>query len=591
MDYNLNNGIDALERIKLLMKYSLDKTLSENVGVTNKVVNEQTGYEMYLDKRDANPEKYDDGSSREKTTITIPRLNPKAVSGLTVVEGTVAVPFTGNETSGSMFPNLKQDQYGWYDIVNNKKIYYPKDEFWKTLPFIGGTKTFTTGPTETYPQGEKYHAILFLADDYSDYATIGPLTPKDPRKDIDSRGWNFYPGYFKTEGGQQVPYSEKNIDLRSASQAFWDEYGFWIQIGGSLLLAVATMGVGSVVAAGVLAEAGVAVGAAELAGDAILAGEAIDATLVGAEGLSLATEVETAVNAINIGKKYQFAADFITQGLWNSSFGAYQISRGQDTDATISFIFALLPVIHNLPGISRFLGKTIQYSDETAKEVSEVFGKFGGGANQEEVVKNLSKKGQELFKDVTGQISKNPKEFEEILKSAYKPAIKQAASKKMTAKIANFVVKTVEKSPETLKKTPGALLKFGKQLVVDMSAIELAKYIQEVYKEKYGQPMPKDEADKLDQMTEPTDLPYLQKYLSDLELRKATIENQGAMIQQQSSKLSTSTAYKKDYSMSAFDEYRNKLKSSKTPTQTPVTPTQTETPPESSTPNPNDLGG
>lgn len=461
-------GIESINRIKLLMNYSVKNTLTENIKkitITESVMGAPNN--GVIDNSSYGTDEFADG----KKIIKIPIANGTM---LDVIEGTVYNQFLESDTSGTLFPTLIKDpNKGWYQIVGKQRVYYPKDVLWKSL--IGRLKSFKTG-NSVEANGKYYHFVMELSDKDSQWATLSPGTPQDR----DDRGWKIQPWYYSTEDGAQKPYNPEEIDIRSSGDKFWDDNNWWIQIAGAVILSVVTAGVAGVI------------------GSALIAAEA---GVVAIEGATLAVEITSALSAATKARRIALALDFVVQGAFNGAIGMYEISRGEDP--TISFVFALLPLVHNAPIVKGWLGNTLTYTEKECKEIIETLAKFDG--TNPNILNTMSKQSQDLFKAVTKASQKNPEVLKEIVEQTLKL---EAAKTAKNPELAKRILQTVKNAKITL---PSKVAHMAKQVGVDIGATvvgvggvmvyknwaEIKEHLKKAYQSKFNKEMSDSEADKV----------------------------------------------------------------------------------------------
>jgi hypothetical protein len=495
----MDNKEQSLDRIKLLMKYSVGNTLSENITVLQgKLLKEDSmGAERMINAHNrevlgADWDKQVDRDPRKKI-ISIPSMGG-AQNPIKVVEGTQYNLFTDSDNSGNLFPGrqLKKDpKYGWYEIKDNVKVFYPEDSFWKQLASVGALKSFKTGPTVSNENGEKYHFLINLDEEGWPYATIGYKQSVNKS----SRGWKLQPWYYKTDGDKQEPYDESNIDTRNEFDKFWDEYGVYVQLVGGLLIGAVTAGVGNLITASILANAGI----------------------VAAEGAIIASEVATVVNAVNVGRRYAFALEVLLEGGSNIALGMYEKGRGEDP--TLSFIFASLPFIKVLPGFNKVFGK-LNYTVEDSEKVLEALDNFDG--TNPHIFDALPKRSKEIFEEVIKASKNNPEEFKNFFKESLEIQAANASKNKELSK--TFIDKTVRLGQGTgkfikhMSKEAGKDITLAGGLFAGTKGVNWAwQKLYAAYEDKYNSPMPKEEIKKVNNEVKklPTEEEKI-KYIEDL---------------------------------------------------------------------------
>jgi hypothetical protein len=475
-------GIESIDRVKLLMKYSMGKTLTENLEQLrgNLIKEDSMSAERMINahNREVLGPDWDkppvDEFADGKKIIKIPIDKGNM---LDVIEGTVYNQFLESDTSKTLFPTLIKDTQnpnkGWYQIVGKQRVYYPKDSFWK--PLIGRLKSFKTG-NSVESNGKYYHFLIQLSDQDSQWATLSPGTPQDR----DDRGWKIQPWYYSTEDGAETPYNPKEIDIRSSGDKFWDDNNWWIQIAGAIILGVVTAGIADVIGAALIA--------AEVGAAAI-------------EGATLAVEVTSALSAASKARRIGLALDFVVQGAFNGGIGMYEISRGEDP--TISFVFALLPLVHNAPFVKGWLGNTLTYTEKECKEIIETLAKFDG--TNPNIINTMSKQSQDLFKAVTKASQKNPEGLKNIITETLKL---EAAKTAKSPELSKRLLQTVKNAKVTL---PPKIVHLATQVGVDIGATgvgvgsvmvyknwaEIKEHLKKAYQSKFNKEMSDSEADKV----------------------------------------------------------------------------------------------
>ena len=465
-DIKIQEGIDSIDRVKLLMKYSMGKTLTENLEQLqgNLLKEDAMGAERMINAHNrevlgADWDKAPEGE-KEKQIIQIPGFGGKDSTPINVVEGTVYSTFQSTDNSGNLFPGRKlinDPKIGWYEVRNNVKVFYPTDKYWQALASIGATKSFRTGPTVSTPE-ETYHFVMKLDENGWYYATIGAKTPQDEPL----RGWIPTTWYYKTEGGSEVPYNENTIDIRTSGQKFWDDHSLAIQLVGGLVIGALTMGIGSLVTAAIIAEAGI----------------------VAVEGVVLAEEVLTVVNAVNTGRKVAFWTEVVLEGGMNVGIGLYEQSRGQDP--ALSFIFAALPLLKGLPGFKALFGP-IEFEAKNTKEITDALKIFDG--SNPKVFDALSKDSKKLFDEVIGAVKSKPKGFEDLIAKAQ---LLKPPPKTILEKTKALGVSTA--------KWVGNMTKHAAKEGAVVLTLDLAWHkLYSMYESSYGEQIPKSEIDRVNE--------------------------------------------------------------------------------------------
>ena len=179
----------------------------------------------------------------------------------------------------------------------------------------------------------------------------------------------------------------------------------------------------------------------------------------------------------------------------------YEISRGEDP--TISFVFALLPLVHNAPIVKGWLGNTLTYTEKECKEIIETLAKFDGTTPN--ILNTMSKHSQDLFKAVTKASQKNPEGLKKIVEQTLKL---EAAKTAKNPELAKRILQTVKNAKITL---PSKVAHMAKQVGVDIGATvvgvggvmvyknwaEIKEHLKKAYQSKFNKEMSDSEADKV----------------------------------------------------------------------------------------------
>ena len=150
----------------------------------------------------------------------------------------------------------------------------------------------------------------------------------------------------------------------------------------------------------------------------------------------------------------------------------YEISRGEDP--TISFVFALLPLVHNAPFVKGWLGNTLTYTEKECKEIIETLAKFDG--TNPNIINTMSKQSQDLFQAVTKASQKNPEGLKNIITETLKL---EAAKTAKSPELAKRLLQTVKNAKVTL---PPKIVHLAKQVGVDIGATGVGVGSVMVYK-------------------------------------------------------------------------------------------------------------
>jgi hypothetical protein len=477
-DIKIQEGIDSIDRVKLLMKYSMGKTLTENLEQlqgnllkedamgAERMINAHNREVLGADWDKSPPDEFANGKT--KTTIDANKLGGK----IEVIEGTVSNQFQPTDNSGNLFPGLINDpKKGWYQLVGIKRVYYPLDSYWSKYSADGFLKSFKTGRSVS-SDSEDYHFLMQLEEKYSDFATSAPGTPQD-RED---RGWIMLPSFYTTKGSEEVPYDPSKIDIRSTGDKFFDDHSFLIQVGGAIILGVLTAGIADIIAA------------------SLIAAEAAASTIAATE---LAVELTGALTAANKAKLIGLGLDFVVQGSFNGLIGLYESSRGQDP--TISYVFALLPLVHNIGFVRAWLGNSIKFTEAEVKEIVSVVSKFDPANPQ--TIRMMSKPAQNLYKNVIEAAEKNPEGLKNLVKENAKYEAALAAKNPALAKtnlqlVKDWGIKLPSKAVHMAKQVGLDFTVMGATVVVKEWPL-IIQHLKNAYHTKFGEDMPDSKVDEI----------------------------------------------------------------------------------------------
>lgn len=229
MSNKIKNGVKSLEKIKLFMNYSLNKTLSENILEQENIKTKSDLMYQEWDK-EQRAEK-EQRAKKEQTAwkercrypekALLPPKNNAGVEGKdALIDGFCYYPAPNKDggISGIYIP--EDSEISWWTVEN---ISYAVDQHLKKYP-EEDRKTCILNFSKIFPLGTVF---AFMVGD-SKYVTW--ITFKD-------NFWEFKYFYNKVD---RKPYEQPAwVDERTEYQKFIDEYGFAIQIAAALATAIA----------------------------------------------------------------------------------------------------------------------------------------------------------------------------------------------------------------------------------------------------------------------------------------------------------------------------------------------------------------
>jgi hypothetical protein len=437
------NQKDILNRVKLFMSYDSKNTLSENY---NSII-EQTAYERSLEQEDQPKEE-----EWKPNVKTIPGI----LGGIEVPKETRFITYN---VSGPWKTPKRNDDLGQYMTKLDAKTQFPRlyKSFEKIKKCIGKSKEvilddnskcyWPTKDWESSLQGKvqnftipKGTLIPFLDEEGIDewsqkpleedrtFKMVMKLEDEDFCKSIlidesdGSRGWTIYPDYYWTKpDGVKESYVKTNyIEFRSPEKVFWDDYGMWIEIAGSIALTIASGGLAAPLAA------------------------------------------EFGVSRMTAG----FVADFVLNGIFNAGIAMAQYNWGDDQMAALALFFAFLPIIHRYSPISKWIVKSnIQNLDSVSKSLMGKILKVRPNSAQEwkQFTSKLSKDEINLLSDVSKM---KPAEIQDMTKVVIKEATEKMINNDVKPSI-NFFKRLIPGWKGVIRGSKG-LLSFG----IDMVMIE-----------------------------------------------------------------------------------------------------------------------
>ena len=468
-----NNKREILERVLLLMKYDNKITLTENL----ELVSEQNKPSLN-NVNFASPNEYKKYTEKNKSEEWVPQLKtikPFFGESLEIPKSSETVigwpgyekfkedknyPIQGADEYGPWLFGWKLKELPYYskyakEIPDDAKIHFPSTGAMQNL-FNGAVFQFTIPKGTNVPfdeyvkeneddwlsdrkQGEKpltkditFKAIKILKKD-SVNQSIVPIDKNG------MNGWQFYPAYYTSdlEEGKYVSYvPELWIQYKSPFKLWWDEYGLWIELVGSVLISI----LASAMAPAILGA-------------------------IGATSISVGT--------------MSFYADLILNGIFNLSIAKMNFDFHDDQQGWFSIIFSFLPLIHRFGGSaikSVFKGMSEDMIRSAAQEVLDKSANIVLDSPQQWKAwySSLSKETRKVIK-ATSEIEKSQVE------ASMKTILNDANKKIMEQKLKNpkwFIQSSITSGAKGLVKLIGVM-------TIDYVIIEsLFKTIQSVLGKK-----------------------------------------------------------------------------------------------------------
>lgn len=354
---------NILERVLLLMKYNNKMTLTENLGIVLEQDNprlDRIGSPQYVVQKE--DEKTKEWKPELKTvkpffgeSIDIPE-NSETVFGWPGYEkfkNSKLYPIQGQDEYGPWLYGYKLKEIPYYSkysqlIPDDSKIHMPSTSAMENL-FNGAVFQFTI------PKGTMIPFDEYVKENEDDWLSSRQQGERPLDKDITfkaikilkkenvnqsivpidkngTNGWEYYPAYYTTDldESKYVSYvPELWIQYKSPTKLWWDEYGLWIELVGSVLISILA--------------------------------SALTPVIMGAIGVS----------SISVGAM-SFYADLILNGIFNLSIAKMHFDFHDEQQGWFSIIFTFLPLIHRYGGAaikSVFKGMSEETIKKAAQEV------------------------------------------------------------------------------------------------------------------------------------------------------------------------------------------------------------------------------
>jgi hypothetical protein len=228
MNDKLDQGIKSLEKIKLFMNYSLNKTLSENITEQENIkTKSDLMYQEWEKEQRAEKEKNKTAwkkRCRYPDKAMLPPKNKAGVEGKdALIDGFCYYPAPSkNGVSGIYIP--EDSEISWWTV---EKISYAVDQHLKENP-KENRKEFIKNFSQIFPLGTVL-SFKVKKSRYGSRITFNKATGL----------WEFKYFYNKSTN---MPYQQPEwVDERTKYQKFVDEYGFAIQMTAALATAIAGM--------------------------------------------------------------------------------------------------------------------------------------------------------------------------------------------------------------------------------------------------------------------------------------------------------------------------------------------------------------
>jgi hypothetical protein len=321
---------EILERVLLLMKYSNKLTFNENLLVLKEQIAKDFQYEKETEKEEWKPnakkvKNFLGGELEVPTQTEVFKFAYK-------FKPNKLYPIDGQEKIGSdiadfvYVKNLKAANpffAGYFsdNSFDNKKFYYPTKN---ALTRYFGDSAFEfdipKGTPKPYDRNVKENEDDWLSDRQQGEELTDKVHTFKPVKKIEKtdinlalspkansmHGWKYLPGYYTRDilPNKLVSYvPELWIQYKSPTKLWWDEYGTYVEIVGSIIITIASGGI-----------AATALAAFEI----------------------------TAINATTL----TFYVDLVLNGAFNLGIAQMHFNAHDNEAGYISTFFAFLPVLH-----------------------------------------------------------------------------------------------------------------------------------------------------------------------------------------------------------------------------------------------------
>lgn len=406
-----SNQKEILERVLLMMKYDSSRTLNENF----KVIIEQSmgggftpqnqGDEITQTIQDTKNNKWLPKLKSVKPffgeSIDIPENSETVIGwpGYDKFKDNKTFPIQGSDEYGPFMFGYKLKEIPYYSKLSNQipddsKIHFPSTNAMENL-FNGAVYQFTIPKGTMIPFDEN------VKENEDDWLSSRQQGERPVDKDITFKatktlkkenvnqsivpidkngmnGWEYYPAYYTNDldEGKFVSYvPELWIQYKSPSKIWWDEYGLWIELVGSVLISILASALTPVI-----------MGA------------------IGASSISVAT--------------MSFYADLVINGIFNLAIAKMHFDFHDEEQGWFSIIFSFLPLIH------RYGGAAIQsvfkgISEEAIKKASqEVLSKSSG------IVLDTPQQWKSWYNSLSKETREVVKSTSKIQQSQIEPAMK-----------------------------------------------------------------------------------------------------------------------------------------------------------------------
>jgi hypothetical protein len=428
------NKQEILERVLLLMKYDNRTTLSENI----KILYEQTGSMVQPELTPAVKSETFKPKMKVYNGFFGKLQLPETAIVKFYPEGLI-IQSDGKDNNGNfVYWDRMSKKYGlpsdysFQDTSNREikltpktKIYTPDENYMSQ--YKGKVSRFTIPKGTLVP---KFNKTGWFDDEYDkwveeplendvEFKIVVNITIQkdiyyaiypDPKKPM--RGFTFNQGYFflDPENNKYVSYVPKTwIEFRSPTKVFWDNYGLWIEIAGSIVITVLT--------AGTLGPALAAYLGTEVAGTTLI-------------------------------------TDAILNGIFNLGIARFHFANDDSKSGTLSLVIAFLPLLlrvnKGIASLFRFSdNEIVVYCNEIIESLEKNFSKLGNdGAEWQKWYDSLSDGAKEVIngtqKMTSSQVDEGMKEVirtvnDVILKLPTKTILQRIFSKGTVKVISKFV--------------------------------------------------------------------------------------------------------------------------------------------------------
>ena len=352
---------EILERVLLLMKYSNEMTLGENLLTIKEQIAQDFRYEKETKKEEWVP-----NSKKVKNFLGGEFDVPKQAQTFNFVyklKPSKLYPIDGQEKIGGdivdfvYIKNLKSanpffTKYFSDSSFDNRKFYYPSKN---ALTSYFGNSVYEfdipKGTPKPYDRNVK-NEDDWLSDrqqgeELTDKVHTFRATKKIEKTDINlaltpkensMHGWKYLPGYYTRDiiSDKLVSYvPELWIQYKSPLVLWWDEYGLYVELVGGLVLSILSAGIASAALA------------------------AFEITSVSAATLS-------------------FYLDLVLNGIFNLSIASMYLNGHDNETAFINIFFAFLPILGKFSSSIKSIMANAKLSEDLLKSATtEILQKLG----------------------------------------------------------------------------------------------------------------------------------------------------------------------------------------------------------------------